>query len=200
MIMYTFKNLLAVTNRKLCARPFLEQVEWLASCRPAGIILREKDLTEEEYQILAEQVLAVCGKYRTTCILHTWPEVSRRLGCPNLHLPLWKLRKLAGTLDGFEKIGASIHSVDEAREAESLGATYLTAGHIFLTDCKKGIPARGLGFLREVCGAVSVPVYGIGGITEENADEVLRQGAAGYCVMSGMMRSEACMEKGTDGK
>ena len=188
--MYTFKNLLAVTNRKLCTIPFLEQVERLAALHPAGIILREKDLTEEEYQALAEQVLAVCQKYQTTCILHTWPEVSRKLGCPNIHLPLWKLRESGEKLAGFEKIGASIHSVDEAREVRGLGATYLTAGHIFPTDCKKGVPARGLGFLREVCETVSIPVYGIGGITEENADEVMQCGAAGYCVMSGVMRSE----------
>ncbi len=188
--MYTFKNLLAVTNRRLCIRPFLEQVEWLASCHPAGIILREKDLTEQEYQALAEQVLAICGKYRTACILHTWPEVSKRLGCPNIHLPLWKLRECGEELAGFEQIGASIHSVAEAREAQSLGATYLTAGHIFPTDCKKGVPARGLGFLREVCEAVTIPVYGIGGITEENAGDVMRCGAAGYCVMSGVMRRD----------
>lgn len=196
--MYTFKNLLAVTNRKLCTIPFLEQVERLAACHPAGIILREKDLTEEEYQALAKQVLTVCKKYQTTCILHTWPEVSRRLGCPNIHLPLWKLRESAEKLEGFEKIGASIHSADEAREARSLGATYLTAGHIFTTDCKKGVPARGLGFLREVCETVSIPVYGIGGITEENADAVMRCGAAGYCVMSGVMRSEMAFACGRD--
>ena len=57
MIMYTFKNMLAVTNRRLCERPFLEQIDWLASCHPAGIILREKDLEEEKYQDLAKKVL-----------------------------------------------------------------------------------------------------------------------------------------------
>lgn len=183
-----FKDMLAVTNRRLCTRPFLEQMDWLAARHPAGIILREKDLTEEEYRDLAIQVLSIAKKHGTPCILHTWTEAARQLGCPAVHLPMWKLREAAGTLGDFEKIGASIHSVEEAKEAERLGAAYLTAGHIFLTDCKKGVPARGLDFLREVCEAVSVPVYGIGGITEENVDAVLRQGAAGYCVMSGVMR------------
>ena len=49
-------------------------------------------------------------------------------------------------------------------EAERLGATYVTAGHIFTTDCKKGLPPRGLDFLKNVCDAVTIPVYGIGGI------------------------------------
>lgn len=50
------------------------------------------------------------------------------------------------------------------KEAEQLGASYLTAGHIYATDCKRGLPPRGLGFLKEVCREVSIPVYGIGGI------------------------------------
>ncbi|MDE6908515.1 MAG: thiamine phosphate synthase [Lachnospiraceae bacterium] len=187
--MCTFKNMLAVTNRRLCERPFLEQIDWLASCHPAGIILREKDLAEEEYRVLAEKVLAICERQGTLCILHTWTECARSLECPDIHLPLWKLRETAGKLGGFRRIGASVHSVKEAEEAYALGASYLTAGHVFLTDCKRGVPARGLDFLKEVCRAVPLPVYGIGGITEENAASVLEQGAAGYCVMSGVMRN-----------
>ncbi len=64
----------------------------------------------------------------------------------------------------FHTVGTSIHSVSEAVEAEKLGASYLTAGHIYVTDCKKGLPPRGLPFLQHVCQAVQIPVYGIGGI------------------------------------
>lgn len=37
----------------------------------------------------------------------------------------------------FKVIGTSVHSVEDAIKAEQLGATYMTAGHIFATDCKK---------------------------------------------------------------
>ena len=74
-------------------------------------------------------------------------------------------------------------------EAEQLGASYLTAGHIYATDCKRGLPPRGLGFLKEVCREVSIPVYGIGGIKfdEEQWNDMKKCGAVGGCVMSGMM-------------
>ena len=39
--------------------------------------------------------------------------------------------------------------------AQALGATYLTAGHVFETTCKAGLPGRGLDFFRRVCAAVS---------------------------------------------
>ena len=78
--------------------------------------------------------------------------------------------------------------MEDALEAEKLGCTYLTAGHIFDTDCKRGLPGRGLDFLRTVCGAVSIPAYAIGGVTAENYSAVRQAGAAGACVMSGLMR------------
>ena len=71
--------------------------------------------------------------------------------------------------------------------AEALGCTYVTAGHIFDTDSKKGTPGRGLDFLEKVCDAVDIPVYAIGGIGPDNIRSVLEAGAAGACVMSGLM-------------
>lgn len=188
MTMYTFEHMLAVTNRKLCEVPFLEQIERLASFRPAGILLREKDLSEDEYKSLAGKVLEICKKWQTPCILHSWPLAARELGCRSLHLPMEALRRQSGDLADFSCVGASVHSVPEALEAQRLGAAYVTAGHVFLTDCKKGVPPRGLVFLKEVCEAVDIPVYGIGGVNQENFRQVLDQGAAGYCVMSEAMR------------
>ena len=79
---------------------------------------------------------------------------------PLQRLPLWILREAAEKklLDGFTTIGVSVHAANEALEAQSLGATYLTAGHIYATDCKKGLPPRGTAFLREICQTVSIPV------------------------------------------
>jgi thiamine-phosphate pyrophosphorylase len=86
-------------------------------------------------------------------------------------------------------IGVSCHSVEDSLEAKALGAGYITAGHVFATDCKKGLPPRGLDFLREVCQSVDIPVYAIGGISPENFSQVMEAGASGACVMSGFMKS-----------
>lgn len=218
MIMCTckssFPQIIAVTSRKLCRRPFLEQIERICEHRPKGIILREKDLNEDEYTLLAKQVLDITRRYRIPCILHTYVRTARMLHCPAIHLPLPLLREYAGLLREyagqalptdvhrqqaeppdadfpgyFREIGCSVHHRDEAAEAVRLGATYLTAGHIYPTDCKKNVPPRGLSFLREICQSVSVPVYAIGGIRLDGTQlqEIRDCGAAGGCVMSGMM-------------
>ena len=181
-------ELLCVTNRQLCAGDFLERVAAIADQRPAGIILREKDLPEVEYEALARQVLEICKVRTVRCILHTFVAAAERLGADAIHLPLPVLRQLtAAERARFSVLGASCHSVEDALEARELRCTYITAGHVFATDCKKGLPPRGLDFLGQVCRAVDIPVYAIGGISAGNFADVLSAGAAGGCVMSGPM-------------
>lgn len=191
----SMSDILCVTNRILCKEDFLQRVEKIAANHPKGIILREKDLSEKEYKELAEKVLQLCEKYPVPCMLHSFVDVALELGAENIHLPLHILRGLdEKTKEKFRIIGASCHSVAEAQEAEQLGCTYITAGHVFATDCKKGLAPRGLEFLKNVCESVSIPVYAIGGINSENIDFVRKVGAKGACVMSGLMRCENVKE------
>ena len=180
--------ILSVTNRKLCREDFLSRIERIAAANPAGIILREKDLSEEEYRSLAEQVLNICRKQGTPCILHSFYETALELECDSVHLPLPVLMGMEpGRRKKFRILGASCHSAEDAVLAEKMGCCYLTAGHVFETDCKKGLPGRGMDFLEQVCRSVSVPVYAIGGITAAHMGRIRQAGAAGACVMSGLM-------------
>lgn len=181
-------EVLCVTNRLLCREDFLVRIERLAKAQPSGIVLREKDLSEGEYKYLAKAVLEICNKYNTLCILHSFADIGLELGAKALHLPLPVLRELPSEKRrSFTVLGASCHSAEEAKEAQAFGCTYITAGHVFDTDCKKGLPGRGVEFLKQVCESVTVPVYAIGGISEENAEQAINAGAKGVCVMSGAM-------------
>lgn len=181
-------DLLCLTDRTLCREPFLDRVAAIAAARPAALILREKDLPEDQYQALAAQVMALCQKAGVPCILHTFVGAARALGARAIHLPLPVLRTLsAGERAAFPALGTSCHSVEEAREAVALGATYLTAGHVFATTCKAGLPGRGVEFLAQVCAAVPCPVYAIGGVGPENLPALAQAGAKGGCVRSPLM-------------
>ena len=102
-------------------------------------------------------------------------------------------------------LGCSVHSVEDAIEAEKLGASYLTAGHIFATDCKRTAATRN-GILKQVCETVNIPVYAIGGIglNDGKIDSVCECGAAGACIMSGLygnminIKKRAVISKTTD--
>ena len=191
----SMSDIICVTARNLCEGDFLQQIEKIAAASPDRIILREKDLPESDYHVLAEEVINICRKYDTTLMLHYYWRTSIELDCKNIHLPLHILRELSADEKGsFECIGVSCHSVDDAVEAQKLGANYITAGHIFATDCKRGLAPRGLDFLREVCESVDIPVYAIGGISPNNIELVRECGAAGGCVMSGFMKCNAPLQ------
>ena len=181
---------ICVTNRTLCRDDFLTRIDHIAKKGVAdAILLREKDLTEREYLELAEKVLSICKAHNRRCILHTYYKAAKELGCKEIHLPLPLLQKMReeGEKEWFTTVGTSVHSLKQANLAMHLQADYMTAGHIFETDCKKGLPGRGLSFLSKVVCESEVPVYGIGGISADNAGQVMATGAAGVCIMSGFM-------------
>lgn len=178
--------LICVTHRLLCPDDFLGRIDRIASQHPYCIVLREKDLPEYEYEALARDCLSICQRYDVPLQVNTHIAVARKLGC-GIHLPFYLLMQHQQELADFARVGVSLHSPEEAAQLAGTPATYVQAGHVFPTDCKKGLPPRGLSFLESVCQATELPVFGIGGITAKRYPAVLQTGAAGACVMSGLM-------------
>ncbi len=188
--------MIVITNRRLCREDFLKRIEKIAQGNPQGIILREKDLSEAEFEILAIKCLEICKRHEVPFGINKQVKIAEKLHVPWIHLSVSDFENLqTDSKNRFEKIGVSIHSVEEAAAMEQLGADYLIAGHIYPTNCKRGVPARGLSFLQKVCDTVSIPVFAIGGIYVERVQEVLKNGAEGVCIMSEMMECEKPKEQ-----
>ena len=179
--------LLVVTNKGICKGDFYERVEEIAKGRPEAIILREKDLTPEVYAIVAKACNTICKKYEVRLIVNYFIEVAKTIGIKSIHLSFEVFKNRLEELKDFDCIGVSIHSKEEAIFAEEHGCTYLLAGHIFQTDCKKDLEPRGLDFLGEICHSVAVPVFGIGGIDEAKVQGIFDCGSKGFGVMSELM-------------
>jgi thiamine-phosphate pyrophosphorylase len=181
-------KLIAVTNRSLCRndKDFFSRIEVLSNILERGdhILLREPELSVADYTRLAEECKEICHDTPVKLILHTHFETAKALKIPRVHLPMYLMR--VGLPVGYS-CSASVHSPEEASEAQQLGAQFLLAGHVFPTDCKPDLPPRGLAYLKDVCQAVTVPVFAIGGITPERVPSVLESGASGIAVMSQLM-------------
>lgn len=182
---------LVISNRSLCSggrREFVQRIRLLRSPEASAVtavILREKDLSQQEYRALAQDILEGESETDAPLILHSFVNVALELGCHAIHLPYIPFLGLTDAQrEWFTTLGVSCHSVSEALEAQRLGASYVTASHIFPTQCKPGVPARGLDFLAEVTRQVDIPVYALGGIDEKNMAPCMDQGAKGVCVMS----------------
>ncbi len=186
-----FKNIICVTDRKICTAPFLEQVQRICRLHPQGLILREKDLTEAAYLSLAQQVQPICQSFGVKFIAHSFWRAALALQADAVHLPLPLLKSLGAKERSLLPVtGCSVHSMEEVRQAMALGADYLIAGHIYTSSCKPGAAPRGPQFLRAACLSAGVPVYAIGGIGLDGRQikEVLACGAQGVCIRSALMR------------
>ena len=195
-----------ISNRKLCENENLEkQIEKIFSAYQRKIILenfeivsltlREKDLNKNEYLKLVEKIYPICQKYRIDLILHQNYDLrlDNKYNVEGLHLSYNTFKSLNKNIreeliKKYKKIGVSIHSIDEAKEVENLGATYIVAGHIFKTDCKKDLEPRGLKFIQELSLILTIPIFAIGGINQENSHLVINSGAFGVCMMSSLMK------------
>ena len=195
-----------ISNRKLCENENLEkQIEKIFSAYQRKIILenfeivsltlREKDLNKNKYLKLVEKIYSICQKYRIDLILHQNYNLrlDNKYNVEGLHLSYNTFKSLNKNIreeliKKYKKIGVSIHSIDEAKEVENLGATYIVAGHIFKTDCKKDLEPRGLKFIQELSLILTIPIFAIGGINQENSHLVINSGAFGVCMMSSLMK------------
>ena len=195
-----------ITNRKLCENENLEkQIKKIFSAYEKKIILknfeivtltlREKDLDKNEYLNLVKKIYPICEKYRIDLILHQNYDLNldEKYNIEGIHLSYEIFKSLNKNIrekliKKYKRIGVSIHSLEEAKDVENLGATYVVAGHIFETDCKKGLEPRGLNFIKELASILTIPIVAIGGINEENSNLVLNSGAFGVCMMSSLMK------------
>ena len=195
-----------ISNRKLCENENLEkQIKKIFSAYEKKIILknfdivaltlREKDLDKNEYLKLIEKIYPICQKYKINLILHQNYDLNLddKYNIEGIHLSYSIFKSLnenikAELIKKYKRIGVSVHSLNEAKEVESLGASYVVAGHIFETDCKKGLEPRGLKFIKDLSSALSIPIFAIGGIDEKNSLSVINNGAFSICMMSTLMK------------
>jgi len=182
------RKLFIITNRKLIKKGDLYTVT--EACVQGGadaIILREKDLSSEELYITACRLKKIINN-KIPLIINGNYDVAVRCKTEGVHLSYDIFIKFNNKYNELK--GVSIHSLEEAKMVNNMNADYILTGHIFNTACKAGLPGRGIEFLKDICGNLSLPVIAIGGIDENNINSVLEAGASGAAIMSSVMEAD----------
>lgn len=190
-MMIDFK-LYGITDRKQCASPSLvEHLEKACASGLRAIQLREKDLEAGAVFELALQVRDATVDYGILLFINDRVDVAMAAGADGVHctessIPPDEVKALDKNL----LVGASVHSIEAAREAESSGADFLLFGPVFFTDSKDyEVIGEGVERLASVCDSVTVPVYAVGGINTGNCRDCIEHKATGIATISSLMNT-----------
>lgn len=188
-------RLYLITNRKLFGDlpSFLSALEGALKGGAEAVQLREKDLEVRELLKLAYRVRKMTSDYGAAFFVNDRVDVALAAGADGVHLgesgmPAFAARKVVGR---DMLIGVSTHGVQQALQAEKDGADFVTLGPVFETPSKVGY-GRPLGVevLRQASGRLSIPIFAIGGISKESAEEVIRAGSRGVALISAVFASK----------
>ena len=184
-------SLTLVTDRTLTRGRELTAA--VAGCLAAGlpaVQAREKDLGAGELAVLCRRLRELTRDHGARLIVNDRVDVALAVEADAVQrthasLPVDDIRRVAG---GRLAIGASVHSLEDAIDAERRGADWLVFGPVYDTPSKRRWgPPQGLERLRTVARGVRVPVVAIGGITPERVREVRAAGATGVAAIAAIL-------------
>jgi thiamine-phosphate pyrophosphorylase len=167
--------------------------ECLAAGLPA-VQVREKDLGAADLAFLCRRLLAPARDVGAMLVVNDRVDVALAVGAgavqrTHASLPVDDIRAIAGRR---LRIGASVHSLQDALDAELEGADWVTYGPVYETPSKRPYgPPQGLERLAEVARGLRIPVIAIGGITPERVKEVREAGARGVAAISFILAADS---------
>jgi thiamine-phosphate diphosphorylase len=180
-----------ITDPRLARDRLLEVVRVAAANGVDWVHVRDHAATARDLFDLAERVVAICAPFGSRVAVNDRADVALAVGAAGVQvsrrgLPVGAIRRIAPAL----QIGASVHSVAEAIQAEADGADWLTFGHVFPTSSHSGEAPMGLGELRRIVESVHRTVVAIGGIGIDQVAAARVAGAGGIAVISAILDAE----------
>jgi len=191
-------DLYFITDSNLTKKGILNDVKSAISAGVKIIQYREKEKTTREMFNEASVIRNMCAKNNVLFIINDRVDIALATDADGVHLgdddmPYDIARKLLGK---NKIIGLTIHDLNEAKNAEVIGADYIGVSPIFKTTTKidAGIP-KGLNLIKEIKNNISIPFVAIGGINEDNIKSVLDAGAKSVAIISAIISKENVKEE-----
>jgi thiamine-phosphate pyrophosphorylase len=185
-----FDLYLVTDRRQINGRDLVAVIDAALAAGVGAVQLREKDLGGRELFALAEALKTSCARYGAKLFLNDRVDVALAVDADGVQLgaasmPIGAAREILGPQ---KLIGASIHCLEEGKNAEGAGADFVVFGPIYFTASKAayGEP-QGVDRLKEIVEKISLPVYAIGGINLEGVAAVRGAGAHGVALISAVL-------------
>ena len=191
------RGLYAITDSQLLADgKLLPYVE--AALDGGARLLQYRDKSDDDARRLreAEALRGLCERYGATLIINDDAELAARLGV-GVHLGQTdgSLSAARALLGRQAIVGATCHAqLELAEQAAREGASYIAFGRFFQSNTKPGAPAATLDLLEQAHARFSQPIVAIGGVTLENAPELIARGASLIAVIHALFSAPSATE------
>ena len=154
--------------------------------------LREKTASAKEIMALAKVVKEICALNDTLFIINDRVDLVYAVKADGVHLGQEDMdMESARSILGAEAIiGRSTHKPEDAINAMKEKADYIGVGPVFTTPTKPGREAVGFEYVKWACSNVNIPFFAIGGINNENINDVVSSGAKRIAVVRAIMNAD----------
>ena len=154
--------------------------------------LREKNASHEEIVAKAKAIKPITRKYGIPFVIDDDVQAALEADADGVHIGQSDTDYMtARSILGDNKIiGMTAKTVEQAKEAEKLGADYIGTGAVFGSSTKKDAVYMPRERLIEVAGSVNIPVVAIGGIDYDNCGELAGTGVDGIAVVSAIFAAD----------
>jgi thiamine-phosphate pyrophosphorylase len=189
----SLSGLYIILDPSVCpGRPLTEVLKEAIKAGARLFQYRNKSASMKEAYAEALVLRQIALEAGVTFIVNDRCDLALAVDADGVHLgqgdlPLDLARKVLGP---DKLIGISTHNPDQVREANSGQPDYLGFGPIFKPGSKQDHdPVVGLSGLRAIRRLTPLPVFAIGGIQMDQAEEALRAGANGIAVISAVLKA-----------
>jgi len=175
-----------ITDREISDKDEITQVKEALRGGANIIQYRDKNSSKEVLLQTASKLKEICDEKNAIFIINDYVDIAYTVDADGVHIGQDDMAyEQARSLIKDKIIGVTVHNVEEAVKAETMGADYLGVSPIFSTNTKKDAgKAMGLELLKEIKKSVSIPIAAIGGINTDNVDSVIKAGADSVCAIS----------------
>ena len=155
------------------------------------IQLRTKSLDKNQQQAVTSQVLSLCQQFNAVLMINSDLDftsdsalISADISNVGLHLTGRAMNECNEKPIGYRFVAASCHSATDIRQAELLGLDFVTLSPVSQTTSHPGAKELGWPIFADIVKGACIPVYALGGMTEECRGKAIDSGAQGIASIS----------------
>jgi len=184
--------LYVIITESLCRGDWFETAKAAIRGGADAIQLREKNLPDREFLSRATRLAELCHEHGKLFMMNDRPDVAVASGADGVHLgqedmPVAAVRRILPTRC---LIGLSTHTLEQVEAAAELAPDYIGVGPMFATATKQQEGVAGPGLLQAARRRTSLPLTAIGGIHENNVEEVAGTTGCAICVCAAVVAQE----------